>query len=166
MAMFSKDITSMHDLFLHTMRDIYYAEKQIEKALPKMISKASEGPLKEGFESHLEETNGHVKRLEEAFRSLGEEAKGVECPAIDGIIKEAEEVASEVADEDTLDAALAAAAQAVEHYEISRYGTLIAWSKEMGHDECTRLFEATLEEEKAADSKLTRLAEQRLNKAA
>ncbi|EAQ02253.1 ycfI, putative structural proteins [Pseudooceanicola batsensis HTCC2597] len=166
MALFSKDITSKHDLFLHTMRDIYYAEKQIEKALPKMISKASDGPLKEGFESHLEETHGHVKRLEDAFKALGEEAKGVECPAIDGIIKEAEEVAGEVGDQEVLDAALAAAAQAVEHYEMSRYGTLIAWSKEMGHDECTRLFESTLEEEKAADKKLTEVAESRLNKAA
>lgn len=165
MALFSKDIASMHDLFLHTMRDIYYAEKQIEKALPKMISKASDGPLKAGFESHLEETEVHVRRLEEAFKALGEDAKAVNCPAIDGIIKEAEELAGEVADQEVLDAALAAAAQAVEHYEMSRYGTLIAWSKLMGHDTCTRLFEATLEEEKAADRKLTEVAETRLNQA-
>jgi ferritin-like metal-binding protein YciE len=166
MALFSKDIASLQELFLHTMRDMYYAEKQIEKALPKMISKVSDGALKDGFESHLEETHNHVKRLEDGFRALGEESKGVDCPAIDGIIKEAEDVAGDVEDQDVLDAALAAAAQAVEHYEISRYGTLIAWSKQLGHDECTRLFEATLEEEKAADAKLTKYAEQRLNQAA
>jgi ferritin-like metal-binding protein YciE len=156
----------MHDLFLHTMQDIYYAEKQIEKALPKMIKKASDGPLKQGFETHLEETRGHVQRLEDAFRSLGEKPKGVTCPAIDGIIAEAQDVAGDVADQEVLDAALAAAAQAVEHYEMTRYGTLIAWGKEMGHHEAVRLFEATLEEEKATDKKLTDMAEARLNKAA
>ena len=166
MALFSKDIKTLHDLFLHTLQDVYYAEKQIEKALPKMIKKASAGPLREGFEAHLEETHGQVKRLEEAFRSLGEEPKGVECPAIDGIIKEAEELASETADQQVLDAALAAAAQAVEHYEIARYGTLIAWANEMGHSDCVALFEATLREEKATDEKLTKLAETSLNKAA
>lgn len=160
------DIKSMHDLFLHTMQDIYYAEKQIVKALPKMIDKASNDALRKGFESHLEESRGHVERLEEAFKALDADAKGVECQAIDGIIEEAEEIISEVDDKDVLDAALAAAAQAVEHYEIARYGTLIAWSNEMGHDECTRLFEATLKEEKAADEKLTKVSEERLNKAA
>lgn len=160
------DQKSLHDLFLHTMRDIYYAEKQIEKALPKMIEKASNNKLREGFESHLEETHGHVDRLEKAFKALGEEAKGVECQAIDGIIDEAEETAGEIDDKEVLDAALAAAAQAVEHYEIARYGTLIAWSQEMGHDECTRLFKETLKEEKAADEKLSEVSENRLNKAA
>ncbi|MGR3570875.1 YciE/YciF ferroxidase family protein [Brevirhabdus sp.] len=159
-------IKSLHDLFLHTMQDIYYAEKQIEKALPKMIDKASNEMLRDGFTSHLEETHGHVERLEEAFRALGEEPKGVECEAINGIIEEAEQIAEEVEDKDVLDAALAAAAQAVEHYEIARYGTLVAWAREMGHDQCASLFEETLGEEKAADEKLTSVAESRLNKAA
>ncbi|WP_444666244.1 YciE/YciF ferroxidase family protein [Cereibacter changlensis] len=166
MALFSKDIQTMDDLYQHMMQDIYYAEKQIEKALPKMMEKASSAPLKSGFESHLAETRGHVARLEKAFDLLGLPAKAVTCPAIDGIIKEANEVAGEIADPKVLDAALAAAAQAVEHYEMTRYGTLIAWSKELGHSEVAALFEQTLAEEKAADQKLTQLAESRLNKAA
>ncbi|MEH6774276.1 MAG: ferritin-like domain-containing protein [Cereibacter changlensis] len=166
MALFSKDIQTMDDLYQHMMQDIYYAEKQIEKALPKMMEKANSAPLKSGFESHLAETRGHVARLEKAFDLLGLPAKAVTCPAIDGIIKEANEVAGEIADPKVLDAALAAAAQAVEHYEMTRYGTLIAWSKELGHSEVAALFEQTLAEEKAADQKLTQLAESRLNKAA
>lgn len=166
MALFSKDIQSMDDLYLHMLQDIYYAEKQIEKALPKMIEKAGSGPLKAGFESHLAETHGHVARLEKAFEMLGTPAKAVTCPAIDGIIKEANEVAGEIADQNVLDAALAAAAQAVEHYEMTRYGTLISWSKELGRNEIAALLEQTLVEEKAADKKLTQLAEGRLNRAA
>ncbi|MDF1710454.1 MAG: ferritin-like domain-containing protein [Paracoccaceae bacterium] len=166
MALFSKDIQTMQDLYLHTLKDIYYAEQQIEKALPKMIDKASAGPLRDGFETHLEETRGHVTRLEEVFNMLGETPKGTTCPAIDGIIQEANEIAKDTADASVLDAALAAAAQAVEHYEMTRYGTLIAWSKELGRDDCASLFEQTLAEEKAADKKLTQIAEQRLNKAA
>lgn len=166
MALFSKDIQSMDDLYTHMLQDIYYAEKQIEKSLPKMIEKAGAGPLKAGFESHLAETRGHVARLEEAFDLLGKPAKAVTCPAIDGILKEANEVAGEISDQKVLDAALAAAAQAVEHYEMTRYGTLISWSKELGRSEVASLLEQTLAEEKAADQKLTQLAESRLNKAA
>lgn len=166
MGLFSKDIQTMEDLFLHTLEDIYYAEQQIEKALPKMIDKASAGPLRDGFEKHLQETRGHVERLEEVFRMLGETPKGTTCPAMDGIIKEANEISKEVEDESVLDAALAAAAQAVEHYEMTRYGTLIAWSREMGRTECAEILNKTLSEEKAADEALTRIAEQRLNKAA
>ena len=166
MALFSKDIQSMDDLYLHTLKDIYYAENQIVKALPEMAEKATNAELRSGFEQHLQETKGHVQRLEEVFRLLGEEPKGVTCPAIDGIIKEANEMASEVADADVLDAALAAAAQAVEHYEITRYGTLIAWSEELGRTECVNLLKQTLEEEKATDKKLSRIAESRLNRAA
>lgn len=166
MGLFSKDIKTMEDLYLHQLEDIYYAEQQIEKALPKMIDKASAGSLRSGFESHLAETQNHVTRLEEVFRMIGEPPKGANCPAIDGIIKEANELASEVDDPAVLDAALAAAAQAVEHYEITRYGTLIAWSKELGRTDCARVLEQTLTEEKAADDMLTRIAEQRLNKAA
>jgi ferritin-like metal-binding protein YciE len=166
MAFFSKDIQSMDDLFMHLLQDIFYAEKQIEKALPKMIEKAGDGPLREGFTAHLEETRGHVARLEQVFDILGVEPKGVTCPAIDGILKEANEVAGEIGDRNVMDAALAAAAQAVEHYEITRYGTLIAWAGEMGRGDCQHLFQQTLEEEKAADRKLTMLAQSRLNRAA
>jgi ferritin-like metal-binding protein YciE len=166
MGLFSRDIHSMDDLFVHTLRDIYYAEKQIEKALPKMIDKASAGELRKGFEKHLEETHNHVARLEKVFEMHGETPKGVDCPAIDGIIKEADEVAGEVDDPEVLDAALAAAAQAVEHYEITRYGSLIAWARELGRTDCAEVLEQTLAEEKATDAKLTELAEARLNRKA
>lgn len=163
MALFSKDIKTMDDLFAHTLQDIYYAEKQIEKALPKMIDKASAGPLRDAFSHHLDQTRGHVDRLEEVFRLHGSEPKGVDCPAIDGIIKESNEIAGDIGDQDVMDAALAAAAQAVEHYEITRYGTLIAWAKEMGRQDAADILEQTLAEEKATDQKLTQLAEARLN---
>ena len=166
MSLFGKDITSMENLFTHTLQDIYYAEKQILKALPDMVQKASNAQLKSAFKSHLEETKTHVKRLEDVFRMAGQEPKGVECPAIDGIIEEANDVAGEVEDKQVLDAALAAAAQAVEHYEMSRYGTLAAWAKQLGRMDCVGMFEATLKEEKAADQKLTKIAESQLNRQA
>lgn len=156
----------MDDLFVHTLRDIYYAEKQIVKALPEMIEKASDPQLKQGFQSHLRETENHVKRLDQVFKSLGQKAQGVDCPAIDGIIEEAEEVAGEVDDKSVLDAALIAAAQAVEHYEMTRYGTLIAWANQLGRRDCANLLEQTLEEEKAADKKLTAVAESQVNRKA
>ena len=163
MGIFSKDIKTMDDLFVHQLRDIYYAEKQILKALPEMIEKVTHPQLREGLENHLEETKGHVERIEEVFRMHGSEAKAVDCPAIDGILKEAREVSGDVADDDVLDAAIIAAAQAVEHYEIARYGTLIAWARELGRDDCADELEATLEEEKAADAALTEVAESRVN---
>jgi ferritin-like metal-binding protein YciE len=163
MGLFSKDIHSMDDLFVHTLRDVYYAEKQLVKALPEMVDKASDAQLKQAFQSHLGETKNHVTRLEQVFKLHGTEAKGVDCPAIDGIIEEAEEVSGEVEDKDVMNAALAAAAQAAEHYEISRYGTLIAWAKQLGRNDCARILEQTLDEEKAADRKLTEIAEARLN---
>ena len=166
MGIFSKDIKKMDDLFVHTLRDIYYAEQQIVKALPEMIEKASNSELKAAFKSHLEETKGHVKRVEEVFRMHGVEAKGVDCPAIDGIIEEAEDIAGEVADKKVLDAALVAAAQAVEHYEMTRYGTLIAWAKELGRRDCAAVLQKNLDEEKAADKKLTGIAEARVNQMA
>lgn len=166
MALFSKDIETMDDLFRHQLQDIYYAEQQIAKSLPKMIDKAGDGPLRQAFETHLEETRGHVQRLEQAFQMMGEEAKGTTCPAIDGIIEEADDIAGDIADKNVLRAALAAAAQAVEHYEITRYGTLVAWAKELGRSDLADLFEQTLREEKATDEKLTQLAEARLNQAA
>lgn len=163
MGLFSKDIKTMDDLFVHTLQDIYYAEKRILKALPKMIEKASNPTLKQAFQSHLGETEGHVRRVEEVFRMHGAEAKTVTCPAIDGIIDEAEEIAGDIADKEVLDAALAAAAQAVEHYEMTRYGTLVAWAKQLGRPDCARVLEQNLAEEKAADKKLTDLAESKLN---
>ena len=166
MSLFGKDIETMDNLFVHTLQDIYYAEKQILKALPEMEQKASNAQLKTAFKSHLEETKGHVKRLEQVFKMHGQEPKGVDCPAIDGIIEEANDVASDVDDKHVLDAALAAAAQAVEHYEMSRYGTLVAWAKQLGRADCASVLEQTLQEEKAADMKLTKIAESALNQRA
>jgi ferritin-like metal-binding protein YciE len=166
MGIFSKDIKNMNDLFLHTLADIYYAEQQIVKALPEMVQKAGDQQLKEGFQTHLRESTVHVKRLEQVFQKLDVKAKGVDCPAIDGIIKEAKEVAGEVSDKSVLDAALIAAAQAVEHYEMTRYGTLIAWAKQLGHREIVGLLQQTLEEEKATDQKLTSMAEAKVNRKA
>jgi ferritin-like metal-binding protein YciE len=166
MGIFSSEIKSMDDLFVHQLRDIYYAEQQITKALPKMIAQATSPELRGGFEQHLKETQGQVQRLEQVFKMHGVEAKGVTCPAIDGIIAEANEVVSEVADKAVLDAALVAAAQAVEHYEITRYGTLIAWAKQLGREDCASVLAQNLAEEKATDQKLTAMAESKVNQKA
>jgi ferritin-like metal-binding protein YciE len=163
MGLFSKDIKTMNDLFVHTLRDIYYAENQLVKALPEMIEKASDASLKQAFQAHLGETKNQVTRLEQVFQMHGVEPKGIDCPAIDGIIEEAEEVIGEVDDKEVLDTALVAAAQAVEHYEIARYGTLIAWAKRLGRNDCASVLAKNLDEEKATDKKLTALAEARLN---
>ncbi|QDC02725.1 ferritin-like domain-containing protein [Mesorhizobium sp. 8] len=166
MGFFSKDIQTLDDLFVHTLRDIYYAEKQIVEALPKMIEKATAPDLKAGFEKHLEETEGHVARVEKVFDMHGVEAKEVDCPAIDGILEEADEVSGEVEDKQVLDAALIASAQAVEHYEITRYGTLIAWAKQLGREDCASVLAQNLKEEEATDKKLSALAETRVNREA
>jgi ferritin-like metal-binding protein YciE len=166
MGLFTKDIKTMNDLFVHQLKDIYYAEKRILGALPKMIEKASSPELKMAFEAHLGETKNHVKRVEQVFQMHGVAPESVTCPAIDGIIKEADEVAGEVADKKVLDAALIAAAQAVEHYEIARYGTLIAWAKALGRDDCASVLKQNLAEESAADKKLTAIAETRVNRIA
>src|SRR6476620_11531458 len=158
MGLFSKDIKTLDDLFVHTLQDIYYAENQITKALPKMIEKASDPQLRQGFETHLGETQNHIKRLEQVFKLQGQAPKAVDCPAIDGILKEANEVAGEVADKQVLDAALIALAQAVEHYEMTRYGTLIAWANQLGRADAAKLLQQTLKEEEATDKKLTTLA--------
>jgi ferritin-like metal-binding protein YciE len=163
MGLFSKDIKTMDDLFLHVLQDIYYAEQQILKALPDMIEKASNRELTAAFKSHLGETEKQVNRLEQAFELLGQKPKGTSCPAIDGIIKEANEIAGEVDDKAVLDAALIAAAQAVEHYEITRYGSLIAWAQELGNTAVGKVLTTTLNEEKAADKKLTAIAEKKVN---
>lgn len=166
MGLFTKDIKSLDDLFVHTLQDVYYAENQITKALPKMIEKATNAQLRQGFETHLRETEGQIERLERVFAMHGHKPKAVNCPAIDGIVKEANETAGEVADKEVLDAALLAAAQAVEHYEIARYGTLVAWAKRLGRDDCAAVLQQTLDEEKATDQKLTALAESRVNQKA
>ncbi|SOB87066.1 Ferritin-like metal-binding protein YciE [Sphingomonas guangdongensis] len=163
MGLFSKDIATLDDLFVHTLQDIYYAEHQITKALPKMIEKATAPELKAGFERHLQETEGQITRLEQVFEMHGQTPKAVTCPAIDGIIKEANETAGEIADKAVLDAALIANAQAVEHYEITRYGTLIAWAEQLGRSDCAAVLAETLAEEKATDEILTGLATGQVN---
>lgn len=163
MGLFSKDIKTFDDLFVHTLQDIYYAEKKIAKSLPTMIEKASDPQLKADFKHHLGETENHILRVEEVFKMHGAKPKTTKCPAIDGILDEAEEVAGDVADPHVLDAALIAAAQAVEHYEMTRYGTLVAWAKRLGRPDCAGVLAKNLTEEKNADSKLTKLAESKVN---
>jgi ferritin-like metal-binding protein YciE len=157
-GLFSKDIKTMDDLLLHGLQDIYYAEQQITKALPKMIEQATNRELSQGLKLHLDETNKQIERLNQAFKKLGQDASGVDCPAIDGLIKEASETSGEIADRSVLDAAIIANAQAVEHYEIARYGTLIAWAEELGHDDIVRFLNTNLNEEKAANTKLNTIA--------
>jgi ferritin-like metal-binding protein YciE len=158
MGLFTKDIKTMDDLFLHGLQDIYYAEQQIIKALPKMIENATNRDLTTGLKTHLEETRKQVERLDKVFQKLQQQPSGTQCPAIDGIIKEANEVTGEVADKAVLDAAIVACAQAVEHYEICRYGTLIAWAEKLGHDDVVRLLTTNLNEEQATDTKLNTIA--------
>lgn len=166
MAPGKKDIGSLDKLFTHMLRDIYYAENKIVKSLPAMINKSQDSNLKQGLEEHLAQTRNHVSRLEKVFGQIGASADAVDCPAIDGIIKEADDLMGETSDADTLDAAIVAAAQAVEHYEMTRYGTLISWAKQLGFDDSASLLAETLAEEKAADHKLTRVAEAHVNAAA
>ena len=163
MGLFSKEIQNMDDLLLHGLQDIYYAENQIVKALPKLIDKATNHDLTKGLKDHLEETKKQIERLNQAFKKLGKQPQGVKCPAIDGLIEEGDEIAGEVADDEVLDAAIVGAAQAVEHYEIARYGTLIAWAKQLGRNDAARILQQNLDEEKAADRKLTEIAESKLN---
>jgi ferritin-like metal-binding protein YciE len=163
MGMFSKDISTMDDLFVHTLKDIYYAENQIVKALPNMIEKATDSQLRHSFQTHLAETENQIRRLEQVFQMRGVEIEGVQCEAMDGILSEAKDIMGEVDDPTVLDAAMLAAAQTVEHYEISRYGTLVAWAKELGRDDCAQVLQQNLDEEKATDKKLSMLAENRVN---
>jgi ferritin-like metal-binding protein YciE len=158
MGLFTKDIKTMDDLLLHQLEDTYYAENQIIKALPKLIEKATNRDLKSGLSAHLKETENQIERLKQVFKKLGKEPKGKDCPAIDGLIKEGDEIAGDVADKEVLDAAIIGACQAIEHYEMSRYGTMIAWAQELGHDDIVRFLNTNLNEEKAADSKLNTIA--------
>src|ERR1700689_1536578 len=158
MGIFTKDIQTMEDLFLHQLEDIYYAEQQLTKAIPKMAQIATNAELKAGLKSHVVDTKNQIERLDKVFAKLGHQPKGTDCPAIDGLIKEANETASEIEAKAVLAAAIVANSQAVEHYEMSRYGTLIAWAEELGHDEAVRLLTTNLNEEKAANSKLNAVA--------
>jgi len=163
MGLFSRDIKTLNDLFVHTLRDVYYAESQIMRALPDMIEKAGDPGLKRGLKVHLDETKNHVARIEEVFRMHGDEIRGVDCPAIDGLLEEADDVTGEVADTRVMDAALIAAAQAIEHYEITRYGALVAWAKQLGRADCASVLQRTFDEEKATDMKLSQMAESAVN---
>jgi ferritin-like metal-binding protein YciE len=158
MGIFTKDIKTMEDLFIHQLQDIYYAEQQLTKALPKMAEKATNADLKAGLTSHLQDTKNQIERLDKVFAKLGQKPKATTCPAIDGIIKEADEVAGDIEDKAVLDAGIVANGQPAEHYEIARYGTLIAWAEQLGHDDVVRLLTTNLNEEHAANDKLTTVA--------
>lgn len=159
-------IKSMDDIFVETLKDIYYAEKQILKALPPMVKKANGAKLKEALETHRKETEGQVERLEQVFKTLNVPAKAKKCEAIEGIISEAKEHMTEIEDERVLDAGLISSAQAVEHYEICRYGTLIEWAKDLGHHDAIKLLEETLKEEVNADKLLSHIARSSSNRKA
>lgn len=166
MGMFTSDIKTLDDMFVSVLKQIYYAEREIAEQLETMIGKATSPELKSGFEQHLRETRNQRDRLEQVFRMHNVEAEESKCQAIDGILKAGNSMAGDIEDKQVLDAGLTYAAQMVEHYEIVQYGTLIAWAKELGRDDCANVLQQTLEEEKATDQKLTRIAESRLNQKA
>lgn len=157
-------VRTLNDLFLHTLKDIYYSERQIMRALPRMMKKAAHPELKQALEMHRGETEGQIERLQRIFEMLEKPARGVKCEAMDGILSEAESLMEEVEDPEVGDAGMIANAQAVEHYEITRYGTLVAWAEELGMPDAAKLLQQTLDEEKATDKKLSELAEKRVNK--
>jgi ferritin-like metal-binding protein YciE len=157
---------TIHDAFVEELRDTYDAEKQLIKALPKMAKAATSAELRSAFETHLEETRGHVERLEQVFGTLEEKVKGKHCEGIAGIIEEGKSIMEEDFDEAAMDACLIAAGQRAEHYEMAAYGTLVAWARAMGHTEAADLLQETLDEEKAADEKLTTIAESGVNQEA
>lgn len=160
------DNKTLHDAFIDELRDAYDAEKQLTKALPKLAKAASDPKLRQAFESHLRETEGHVQRLEQVFEGLGEKVKGKHCDGIAGIVDEGKSIMSEDFEGTTMDACLIAAGQRAEHYEMAAYGTLVAWAKAMGHTQAERLLHQTLDEEKAADKKLSTIAEGGINQSA
>jgi ferritin-like metal-binding protein YciE len=157
---------TLHTAFISELRDTYDAERQILKALPRLVKAATTEDLRLAFETHLEETSTHIERLEEVFASLDERVRGKHCDGVAGILEEGKSILEEDFDEATMDAALIGAAQRVEHYEMAAYGTLVAWAKAMGHDRAAGLLEKTLEEEKSTDQKLSSLAEAGVNQAA
>jgi len=157
---------TLHDAFLDELRDSYNAEKQLTKALTKLAKAASNPKLRQAFESHLEETQGHIERLEQVFESLDEKVRGKHCDGIAGIIEEGKSIMEGDFDDTTMDACLIAAGQRAEHYERAAYGTLVAWAQAMGHTDVAKLLQQTLDEEKAADKKLSGLAEAGINQTA
>jgi ferritin-like metal-binding protein YciE len=157
---------TLHDAFIDELRDTYDAEKQLTKALAKLAKAASNPKLRQAFETHLEETQGQLERLEQVFESLDEKVRGKHCDGIAGIIEEGKSIMEEDFDETTMDACLIAAGQRAEHYEMAAYGTLVAWARAMGHTEAAKLLQKTLDEEKAADQKLSGLAEAGINQTA
>jgi ferritin-like metal-binding protein YciE len=157
---------TLHDAFVHEIRDIYDGERQITKALPKMIKKTTSEDLRSAFEAHLEETQGHLQRLEQIFGELGETVRGKHCDGIAGLLEEGKAVMEEDFDDTAMDACLIGAGQRVEHYEMAAYGTLVAWARAMGHDEVADLLQENLDEEKAADEKLSAIAEGGINQEA
>jgi ferritin-like metal-binding protein YciE len=157
---------TLNDLFYDTLKDIYYAERQIVKALPKMARAAQDPELKKAFEKHKEETEGQIERLQQVFESIGKRAQGKTCEAIQGILSEGEEIMDDFKGTAALDAGLISSAQAVEHYEITRYGTLKAWATQLGYRDAAKLLDATLQEESKTDEALTTLAEGAVNAAA
>lgn len=159
-------VKTLNDLFVETLKDLYYVEKKLVKTLPKMAKKANSNELKQAIEDHLTETETHVQRLEQVFQMLDQRAVAKTCEALEGLIKEADETTGEIDDDQTLDAAIISSAQTVEHYEIARYGTLACWANEIGNAGIAELLEQTLEEEKAADEKLSMLAEDSINRRA
>jgi ferritin-like metal-binding protein YciE len=159
-------VKSVNDLLLEELRDVYHAEKQLVKALPKMAKKAKSDKLRQAIEEHLEETKGQVGRLEQAFQKLDVPARGKRCEAMEGLIAEAEEVMEEITTPEVLDAAMIAAAQKVEHYEIASYGSARALAEALGHSEVAQLLEQTLDEEKQADEKLNEIALSEVNETA
>ena len=166
MGIFSSDLKSLDALFVDVLKQIYYAERKIGDQLEVMIPKAQSTELRSGFEQHLRETRNQYDRLEQVFRMHGVEAEETTCPAIDGILDAGTGLIKKIDDDQVRDAALTHAAQMVEHYEIAQYGTLTAWAKELGREDCASLLHQTLEEEKATDEKLTRIAEDRINRRA
>jgi ferritin-like metal-binding protein YciE len=157
---------TLHDAFIDELRDTYDAERQLTKALSKLAKTASSPKLREAFETHLEETQGQIERLERVFESLDEKVRGKHCDGIAGIIEEGKSIMEEDFDETTMDACLIAAGQRAEHYEMAAYGTLVAWARAMGHSQAAELLQETLEEEKAADKKLSSLAQSGINRTA
>ena len=159
-------VKTMEDLFVETLKDIYYAEKHILKALPGMVKKADDATLKDALETHRKETEGQIERLEQVFKMMDVPARGKKCDAIEGILAEAKEHMDDIEDAEVLDAGMIGSAQAVEHYEITRYGSLIAWAEQIGRNDAINLLQANLAEEKNADALLTKIAKASVNQKA
>lgn len=164
--MATKDISNLQDLFMHQLESIYYAEQEIQKAIPKLTRMISDSKLKSGAEHHLKETKSQIERLEQVFEAMGKPPEATNCPTIDGLIEECEDVLDTVKNKKLCDAAIVAAMQAVEHHEITAYGTLIAWARQLGRQQVVDLLEDTLQEEKAMDKKLTDMAVSNINRMA